>query len=84
MRLLERRAPESLASFRVQPRSSTKMVDGAAHKSGESGLPFLLDPEQSKAKRKRERGRKKETKRERRERERERERKRERRKRTLQ
>ena len=52
----------------VQPSPSTKMVDGAAQKSGERGLPFLLAQEQSKAKqreRERERDRERERERER-------------------
>ena len=47
--------PKNCHKVSVQPSPSTKMVDGAAHTSGERGLPFLLAPEQSKAKRERER-----------------------------
>ena len=57
--MVEERAPSHFTRFHVQPSPSTKMVDGAAQ---ESGLPFLLAPEQS---REREREREKERERER-------------------
>ena len=40
--------PKNSHKVGVQPSPSTKLVGGAAHTSGERGLPFLLAPEQSK------------------------------------
>ena len=59
--MVEERAPSHFTRFHVQPSPSTKMVDGAAQ---ESGLPFLLAPEQSRE-REREKERERERKRER-------------------